>query len=115
MSSSEPWKSASSLPTRPRARTGYRHRRVVTAAVEELHRLRDDLDLRALAAVLGLQDDQSQPAVDADPAALREVVREHLGLRAEDLHVEEVRLVDPVAGLILLAPVHGEPEVQHLR
>ena len=48
-------------------------------------------------------------------ASLLEVLGERLGLVAVDLDVEEVRLVDPVAGLVLLAAVDGEPELEHGR
>jgi hypothetical protein len=40
------------------------------------------------------------------------VLGEHLGLVPEDLHVEEVRLVRPVAGVVLLAAVAGDAELE---
>ena len=85
----------------------------VGAAVEELDGLRDHFDLRALASVLRLPRRPVEPAVDADPAPLGEMLRQHLGLVAEDLHVEEVRLVHPLATRVLLAAVDGEAELQH--
>src|SRR5207302_11461552 len=39
----------------------------LAAAVEELHRLRDDFDLRTLGAVLRFPGRPVEPAVDADP------------------------------------------------
>jgi hypothetical protein len=38
---------------------------------------------------------------------------ERVGLIAEHLHVEEVRLVDPVAGIVLLPAVDGHSQLEH--
>jgi hypothetical protein len=43
------------------------------------------------------------------------VLGKHLGLVSEHLHVEEVRLVGPVAGLVLLAAVAGDAELEDRR
>src|SRR6185437_9048908 len=60
--------------------------------------------------VLGVPLAPVQPAVDADGAALAEVLRARLGLVAEDRHVEVVGLVDPLAGLVAAATVDGDAQ-----
>jgi hypothetical protein len=77
----------------------------VLAAVKKLNRVRDDFHLRSLAAVLRLPRGPVESAVHADPPALGKVIRQHFGLVSEHLHVEEVRLIDPVPGVVLLAAV----------
>src|SRR5206468_12317782 len=52
-----------------------------------------------------------EPAVDADGAALGEVLRAALALVAPDGDVEVVGLVAPVSLRILLAGVDGEPQL----
>src|ERR1051325_3044368 len=65
----------------------------VGAAAEELDRVGDDLDGLSLAGAVGrFPLTPVEPAVDADRAALREVLRATLGLVAEDGDVEVVRL-----------------------
>src|SRR5581483_82783 len=72
----------------------------------------DDLNGLALRAVLRLPLAPVEAAVDADRAALREVLRAALGLVAPDGDVEVVRLVAPLAGRgILLAGVHRDAEL----
>src|SRR6478609_8786457 len=80
-------------------------------AAQELHRLGDDLDALAFVAVLRLPLAPVQTAVDRDGAALREVGRAVLALRPPDGHVEVVRLVDPLAALVLAAAVDGHAEL----
>src|SRR6476646_3986263 len=64
----------------------------VAAAPEELNGVGNDLDGLPLARAVGcLPLAPVEPAVDADRAALREVLRATLGLIAEDGHVEVVR------------------------
>jgi len=55
-----------------------------TAAAEELHGVGDDLDRLALRAVLRLPLTPVEAAVDADGAALGEVLRTTLALVAPD-------------------------------
>src|SRR3954469_12044049 len=68
---------------------------LAVAGAEELHRVGDDLDRLALRAVLALPLAPLEPAVDRDRAALRQIVRAVLALRAPHLHGEVVRLLDP--------------------
>src|SRR3954447_16074972 len=82
------------------------------AAAEELDVLGNDLDCLALAgAVSRVPLAPLEAAVDRDRAALREVLRAALGLVAPDRDVEVVRLVDPLAGLVLAPRVHGDPQL----
>jgi hypothetical protein len=86
----------------------------VAAAAEELHGLGDDLDGLALRPVLGFPLAPVEASVDADGPALGEVLGAAFALVAPHGHVEVVRLVAPLArGLILLAGVHGQPELAH--
>src|SRR3954453_1328076 len=79
----------------------------VAAAAEELDALGDDLHGLALPRAVGrFPPAPVEPAVDADGAALREVLRAALGLVAEDGDVEVVRLVDPGSRLVAPAAVH---------
>src|SRR5947208_2787038 len=79
----------------------------VAAATEELDALGDDLHRLPLARAVGrFPLAPVEPAVDADRAALREVLRATLGLVAEDRDVEVVGLVDPRARLVAPAAVH---------
>src|SRR5262249_36636553 len=83
----------------------------LAATAEELHGVGDHLDGLALGAVLCLPLAPLEPAVDADGAALGEVLRAVLALRAPDGDVEVVRLLRPLAGgRVLAARVHGAPE-----
>ena len=75
---------------------------VVTAA-EELHGVGDDVDRLALVALLVLPLAPLEAAVDGDRAALGQVARAVLALRAPDGDVEVVGLVDPLAGRAVLA------------
>src|SRR6266487_2025832 len=73
----------------------------VAAAAQELDALGDDLHGLPLAGAVGrFPLAPVEPAVDADRAALREVLRATLGLVAEDRDVEVVGLVDPRARLV---------------
>src|SRR6476660_10284810 len=84
----------------------------VAAPAQELDVLGDDLDGLALRAVLRLPLAPVEAAVDADRAALGEVLRTALALVAPDGHVEVVRLVGPLAGgAVLLARVHGDAQL----
>src|SRR4051794_38146689 len=82
----------------------------VTAA-EELHGLGDDLDALALVAVLRLPLAPVKASVDGHGPTLREVRRAVLALRSPDGHVEVVRLVDPLAALVLAAAVDGHAKL----
>src|SRR5947209_13657130 len=82
----------------------------VAAGSEELDALGDDLHRLALRPVLRVPLAPVQPAVDADGAALAQVLRARLGLVAEDRHVEVVGLVDPLAGLVAAAAVDGDAQ-----
>src|SRR3972149_10232052 len=59
----------------------------------ELDALGDDLDHRALAAVLALPLARLQPALDEDRAALVEVLAAALGLLAPHHHRQEARVL----------------------
>src|SRR5581483_7997095 len=83
----------------------------VPAAAEELDALGDDLHGLPLRAVLRLPLAPVEPAVDADGAALAQVLRTRLGLVAEDRHVEVVRLVDPLARLVTAAAVDRDAKL----
>src|SRR4051794_31551203 len=88
----------------------------VAAAAEELDALGDDLHGLPLArAVGGFPLAPVEPAVDADRAALREVLRAALGLVAEHGDVEVVRLVDPLPRLVAPAAVHCPPHAANRR
>src|ERR1044072_6925451 len=79
----------------------------VAATAEELDAVGDDLHRLPLAgAVRRLPLAPVEPAVDADRAALREVLRATLGLVAEDGDVEVVGLVDPVVRLVPPGAAH---------
>src|SRR5262245_50337736 len=82
------------------------------AAVEELHLEGDHFDLGPLGAILGLPGGPVEPSVDAHAAALGEMLGQHLRLVTEDLDVEEVRLVGPVPGFVLLTPVDRQTELK---
>src|SRR5579871_540709 len=82
----------------------------VAAAAEELDALGDDLDGLALYAVL-LPLPPVEAAVDRDGPALAQILGAALRLVAEDRDTEEVRLVDPVAGLVAAPAVDGDAEV----
>src|SRR5262245_25696285 len=84
----------------------------VPAAAEELDALGDDLHRLALARSVGcLPLAPLETAVDPDRAALREVLRAALRLVSPDGDVEVVRLVDPLAGLVLPACVDRDPQL----
>src|SRR4029079_13049505 len=88
----------------------------VAAAAQERDALGDDLDSLPLARAVGrVPLAPVEPAVDADRAALREVLRAALGLVAEDGDVEVVRLVDPGARLVAPAAVHRHPQAADRR
>src|SRR5438477_711599 len=87
----------------------------VATAAEELNAVGDDLDGLALRAVLGLPLAPAQLAVNADGAALGQVLRAVLGLVAEDGDAEVVRCVDPVARLVALAVVDGDAQAANGR
>src|SRR5262249_42556559 len=83
----------------------------VLATAEELDAVGDDLDRLALGAVLRVPLAPLEAPVDRDGAALREVLRAVLALVAPDGHVEVVRLLGPLAGLVVLATrVDGDAE-----
>src|SRR5205085_2537271 len=82
------------------------------AAAEELDVVGDDLDRLALGAVLRVPLPPVQAPVDRDRAALGEELGAGLALVAPDRDVEVVRLVAPLAGLVvLLAGVDRDPEL----
>src|SRR6478609_9908553 len=82
----------------------------VAAATEELDGVGDDLYGLPLARAVGrVPLAPVEPAVDADRAAFRAVLRAALGLVAEDGDVEVVRLVDPGSRLVPPAAVHCHP------
>src|SRR6478736_10526535 len=83
----------------------------VVAAAEELDVVGDDLDCLALARAVGrLPLTPLEPTVDRDRAALGEVLRAALALGTPHRHVEVVRLVRPLARLVLAARVHRDAE-----
>jgi len=84
-------------------------------AVEELDGLSNDLDLRALRAVLRFPGGPIQPAVHSNTAALRQMIVESVCLVAKHFDVEEVRLVDPVAAFVLLSTVDRDAQLEHCR
>src|SRR5215210_7033973 len=84
----------------------------VAAAAEELDGVRDDLHRLPLGAVLRLPLAPVESAVDADRAALRQVLRTALALVPPDGDVEVVRLVAPLARRpVLLARIDGDAEL----
>src|SRR5436190_1281610 len=83
------------------------HAAGVVPTAEELHGVRDDLHALALVAVLGLPLAPLEAAVERDGAPLGEEARAVLALGAPDRDVEEVRLVLPLAGRLVLAPRVG--------
>src|SRR3954469_22305054 len=88
----------------------------VAAAAQELDAVGDDLHGLPLARAVGrVPLTPVEPAVDADRAAFREVLRATLGLVAEDGDVEVVRLVDPGSRLVAPAAVHCHPQAAHRR
>src|SRR5437660_1542023 len=88
----------------------------VTAAAEELDGVGDDLDGLPLARAVGrIPLTPVEPAIDADRATLREVLRAALGLVAEDGDVEVIRLVDPGARFVAAAAVHCHPKAANRR
>src|SRR5437867_9775320 len=88
----------------------------VAAAAEELDALGDDLHGLPLARAVGrFPLAPVEPAVDADRAALREILRATLGLVAEDGDVEVVRLVDPLPRLVAPTAVHCYPHAANRR
>src|SRR5438094_862181 len=88
----------------------------VAAAAQELDALGDDLHGLPLAGAVGrFPLAPVEPAVDADRAALREILRAALSLVAEDGDVEVVRLVDPLPRLVAPAAVHCYPHAANRR
>src|SRR6476660_3712637 len=88
----------------------------VAAAAEELDAVGDDLHGLPLARAVGrVPLAPVEPAVDADRAALREVLRAALGLLAEDGDVEVVGLVHPAARLVAAAAVDRHPQAADRR
>src|SRR3954454_201249 len=88
----------------------------VATTAEELDALGDDLHGLTLARAVGrVPLAPVEPAVDADRAPLREVLRATLGLVAEDGDVEVVRLVDPLPRLVAPAAVHSHPHAADRR
>src|SRR5262249_12555964 len=87
----------------------------VVATAEELDGVGDDVDGRALGALLGLPLAPLQPAVDRDAAALGQVAGAVLALRAPDGHVEVVGLVDPLTAGVLAARVGRDAQLAHGR
>src|SRR5712691_6557990 len=86
----------------------------VAATAEELDAVGDDLDGLALAAaVLRLPLAPLEPSVDCDGAPLREVLRAALGLVPDHRDAAVVRLVDPLARLVLAPAVQGQAEAAH--
>src|SRR3954453_10991787 len=83
----------------------------VVAAAEELHGVGHDFNGRAVgASLLVLPLTPLEPAVDRDRAALGQVARAVLALRAPHGDVEVVGLVDPLAGVVLAARVGGDAQ-----
>src|SRR6185369_3937022 len=88
----------------------------VAARAQELDGVGDDLDRLALGAVLRLPLAPLEAAVDRDAAALGQVVRAVLALRAPHLDIEVVGLLDPLtAGAVLVPPVDGDPQLADRR
>src|SRR5699024_1950040 len=88
----------------------------VVAAAEELDRVGHDLDVLAVVALLVLPLAPLEATVDRHRAALGEEAGAVLALRAPDRHVEEVGLVLPVAGgLVLATRVARDPQRAHRR
>ena len=82
---------------------------------EEVEVIDDDLQLAALLPVL-LPGRVAELALDGDLGALGEEARKRFGAGAEDDAVDEVRVVLPIAGLLVTPTVvDGDPEVQDLR
>src|SRR5436190_24054607 len=88
-------------------------RRGVAAAAEELDGVGDDLDRLALVAVWAIPLAPLQPALDRDRPPLREIGGAVLALRAPHRDIDVVRLVDPLAALVLAPAVHGDPQFAH--
>src|SRR5262249_17192764 len=83
----------------------------ILAPAEELDGVGDHLDRLALRAVLRFPLSPLQAPVDGDRTTLREVLRAVLTLVAPDGDVEVVRLLRPLAGLVVLAAgVDGEAQ-----
>src|SRR6266511_2174486 len=88
----------------------------ILSSAEELDAFGDDLHGLTLRAVLGLPLAPVEASVDADRAALGEVLGAALALVSPDRDVEVVRLVAPLAGgRVLLARIDGEPELADRR
>src|SRR6185437_3432514 len=82
---------------------------------QELDRVGNDIHRLALVALLVLPFTPFQAPVDGHRATLLEVLGAVLALRAPHGDVEEIGLVDPIAGLVTPACVHGKPEAAHRR
>src|SRR6266508_450985 len=81
------------------------------AGAEELNGVGNDIDRLPLVAALVLPLAPLEPPVDRDRPPLGEVLRAVLALGAPYGDVEVVRLVDPLAGrLVLAARVHGHAQ-----
>src|SRR6476619_1234359 len=88
----------------------------IPGRAQELDGVGDDLDRLALGAVLRLPLAPLKAAVDRDAAALGQVVRAVLALRAPHLDIEVVGLLDPLtAGAVLEPPVDGDPQLADRR
>src|SRR5215208_3914432 len=86
----------------------------VLAPAQELDGVGDDLDALALVAVLRLPLAPLEAAVEGHGAALGEEARAVLALRAPDRDVEEVGLVLPLpGGLVLAARIGRDPQGAH--
>src|SRR5437764_690153 len=82
----------------------------LAAAAEELHGVGDDLDRLALRAVLRVPLAPLEPAVDCDGTTLGEVLRARFALVPPHGDVEVVRLLRPLARVVLAARVDREAE-----
>src|SRR5215208_7137327 len=84
------------------------------AGAEELNGVGNDIDRLPLLAVVPLPFAPLEAAVDGHRASLGEVLGAIFALRAPHRDVEEVRLVDPLSGRLVLPPgVHGHPEAAY--
>src|ERR1700735_4926483 len=84
----------------------------VVARTQELHRVGNDIDSLALRPVLRLPLAPLQPSVDRHRAALGEETSGILALRPPHGDVEEVGLVHPLPGALVLATrIASDPQL----